>query len=148
LNIICGERFVRINSIQSLKSQHAVDFTATKQNNWRITTMSRGVGGHSPANVQKFLKGQDYPADKKDLIGTARRNKAPQEVMNLIENLPEDEFGGPQDVMKGYGEEEQKRGGNANAGAAHASGAQKSKKDGGKDAKAEDEEEDAADDDE
>jgi hypothetical protein len=30
--------------------------------------MSRGVGGHSPANVQKFLKGQDYPADKKDLI--------------------------------------------------------------------------------
>jgi hypothetical protein len=114
-----------------------------------MTTMSRGVGGRSPANVQKFLKGQDYPADKKDLIETARRNKAPQEVMKLIENLPGDEFGGPQDVMKGYSEEEQKRGGNATAGSAHTSGARKGEKTGGKSSttEAKDEEENATDDD-
>jgi uncharacterized protein DUF2795 len=67
--------------------------------------MARGVGGHSPANVQKFLKGQSYPAGKKDLLKTARENKAPEEVIEMIQNLPQDDFDGPQDVMKAYGEE-------------------------------------------
>lgn len=68
--------------------------------------MARGVGGHSPANVQKYLKGQEYPADKKALLKTARGNHAPAEVINEIEGLPDSQFHGPQDVMKGYGEEE------------------------------------------
>jgi hypothetical protein len=68
--------------------------------------MARGVGGHSPANVQKYLKGQEYPADKKGLLKTARGNHAPAEVINEIEGLPDNQFHGPQDVMKGYGEEE------------------------------------------
>jgi Protein of unknown function (DUF2795) len=67
--------------------------------------MARGVGGHSPANVQKCLKGQDYPARKDNLLQTARRNHAPHEVIETIQGLPDDEFAGPQDVMKGYGEE-------------------------------------------
>jgi hypothetical protein len=67
--------------------------------------MARGVGGHSPANVQKYLKGQDYPARKDDLLQTAQHNKAPQEVLDVIKQLPENNFGGPQDVMKAYGEE-------------------------------------------
>jgi len=66
--------------------------------------MTRGVGGHSPANVQKYLHGVNYPADKKDLVETARRNDAPDEVMETIKALPGDHYGGPQDVMKGYGE--------------------------------------------
>jgi hypothetical protein len=66
--------------------------------------MTRGVGGHSPANVQKFLHGVSYPADKKDLVEQARRNDAPDEVMETIKALPEEHYGGPQDVMKGYGE--------------------------------------------
>jgi hypothetical protein len=72
--------------------------------------MARGVGGHSPANVQKYLKGQEYPAHKQDLLKTAKGNDAPDEVIEEIEGLPDQEFSGPQDVMKGYGEEqEQKR---------------------------------------
>jgi hypothetical protein len=67
--------------------------------------MARGVGGHSPANVQKYLKGQNYPAQKNDLIKTARHNQAPKEVMDTIEGLPEADFHGPQDVMKRYAEE-------------------------------------------
>lgn len=66
--------------------------------------MTRGVGGHSPANVQKYLKGVDYPASKDDLLLAARNNEAPQEVLDTIEDLPAEEFGGPQDVMKAYGE--------------------------------------------
>jgi len=66
--------------------------------------MTRGVGGESPANVQKFLEGIHYPASKEDLINTARKNGAPREVMDLIQQLPGDEYGGPQDVMKAYGQ--------------------------------------------
>ncbi len=66
--------------------------------------MTRGVGGQSPANVQTYLKGIDYPADKEKLISTARDNQAPPEVMDILKKLPGDRYGGPQDVMKAYGE--------------------------------------------
>jgi hypothetical protein len=66
--------------------------------------MTRGLGGESPANVQKYLSGVQYPARKQDLVEQARRNQAPQEIMKMIEGFPGDEFGGPQDVMKAYGE--------------------------------------------
>lgn len=68
--------------------------------------MTRGIGGQSPANVQKYLAGVHYPCSKDDLISTAEENDAPAEIMEVIENLPADEFGGPQDVMKAYGEME------------------------------------------
>lgn len=66
--------------------------------------MTRGVGGHSPANVQKYLRDVGYPATKEDLLAQAKRNDAPQEIIETIQRIPEDNFGGPQDVMKGYGE--------------------------------------------
>jgi hypothetical protein len=66
--------------------------------------MTRGVGGESPANVQKHLKGADYPAGKNDLVKLARQNGAPKEVLDVLEQMPEQEYGGPQDVMKAYGQ--------------------------------------------
>ncbi|GGY07800.1 DUF2795 domain-containing protein [Paludibacterium paludis] len=65
--------------------------------------MTQGLGGRSPANVQKFLKGADYPASKAELLNTAKNNHAPQEVLKTLEDLPADQFGGPQQVMKAYG---------------------------------------------
>ncbi len=66
--------------------------------------MARGIGGISPANMQKFLAGVSYPASKDDLVSTARRNKAPDEILNMIERLPDGEFGGPQEVQRAYGD--------------------------------------------
>ena len=66
--------------------------------------MTRGLGGNSPANIQNYLKGVEYPADKDTLISQARSNDAPAEVMDTIQCLPRDNFGGPQDVMKAYGQ--------------------------------------------
>jgi len=66
--------------------------------------MTRGVGGHSPANIQQFLGGVQYPANKEALIEQARQNQAPREVLETIEHLRREEYGGPQDVMKAYGE--------------------------------------------
>lgn len=69
--------------------------------------MSRGVGGQSPSNVQSYLSGVSYPASKQDLMAAAKRNRAPREVLEVIEGFDESEFGGPQEVMKAYGHERQ-----------------------------------------
>jgi uncharacterized protein DUF2795 len=67
--------------------------------------MARGVGGKSPSNVQSYLKGASYPASKADLIRIAQGNGALPEVMGILEGLEDQEFGGPQDVMKAYSAE-------------------------------------------
>ncbi len=66
--------------------------------------MSHPAGGESPANVQKYLKGVDYPTRKRELVEQARKNAAPKEVLDVIQRFPDQEFTGPQDVMKAYGE--------------------------------------------
>lgn len=67
--------------------------------------MARGVGGQSPSNVQSYLAGTSYPATKQDLVQAARENNAPRDIIQILEKLDEDEFGGPQDVMKAYSRE-------------------------------------------
>lgn len=59
----------------------------------------------SPIAVSKAIKGIDFPASKEDLIEHAKQNKADKEVMEILENLPEDDFETVADVEKAYGEE-------------------------------------------
>ena len=59
--------------------------------------------------MQKHLKGQHYPAKKADLVKTARSNHASQEILDWIQDLPQDEFHGPQDAMKAFGEEDHQK---------------------------------------
>jgi hypothetical protein len=66
--------------------------------------MTRGLGGESPSNVQQYLKGVSYPADKAQLLDQAQRNGAPDEIVRMIEQFDAEEYGGPQDVMKAYGQ--------------------------------------------
>jgi hypothetical protein len=66
--------------------------------------MTRGLGGHSPANVTQHLKGMDFPASKDDLVRHAKDNGADQDVLDSIEQLPESRYGTMADVMKAYGE--------------------------------------------
>ena len=65
---------------------------------------SRGMGGDSPANVQKYLKGVDYPANKREIVEQAKKNAAPKEVLDALQHVPEQEFNGPQDLMKAFGQ--------------------------------------------
>jgi hypothetical protein len=69
--------------------------------------MARGVGGQSPSNVQSYLAGVDYPATKDDLLKAAKQNGAPADIVKIIKGFERDDFGGPQEVMKAYGEERQ-----------------------------------------
>ena len=47
--------------------------------------MTRGLSGQSPANVQKFLAGVQYPARKEDLVRQARQNQAPEDIIDTID---------------------------------------------------------------
>jgi Protein of unknown function (DUF2795) len=53
----------------------------------------------SVTDVQKALKGADYPADRSELIELAERNGADDEVVEALRNADDDSFDGPDQVM-------------------------------------------------
>lgn len=58
----------------------------------------------APIKVQKFLKGVNYPASRKVLIETAKKNNADRQVISLLEDLKVDLFNSPAEVSKAIGE--------------------------------------------
>lgn len=58
----------------------------------------------SAAELEKYLKGVDFPASKNDLLNKAKANGAPSEVIDMIKSLPHDKFNSPIDVSKAFGE--------------------------------------------
>ncbi|MBD2255527.1 DUF2795 domain-containing protein [Nostoc parmelioides] len=59
----------------------------------------------NPVQIQKHLKGVDYPASKQELIQHAQKQGAEQKIISLLEQLPEDEeYENPTDVNKALGE--------------------------------------------
>jgi len=57
----------------------------------------------SPAQVEKSLKGTHFPAEKQDLIQKAKENNANQDVLEVLENMPEKQFHSPVDISKAMG---------------------------------------------
>lgn len=58
----------------------------------------------NPIEVQKHLKGIDYPANKEDIIKHAEKQGADEELRSLLEELPENEYETPTDVNKAIGQ--------------------------------------------
>jgi hypothetical protein len=61
--------------------------------------------GGMTIEIEKALKGMNYPASKQDLVQKAKQNKANKNVIQAIENLPSDNFNSPVDVQKAWGQE-------------------------------------------
>lgn len=57
----------------------------------------------NPVQVQKFLKGVDYPASKAQLIEKATSMGADDNVRASLEQLPDEEFDTPADVSQAFG---------------------------------------------
>jgi hypothetical protein len=57
----------------------------------------------NPIQLQKFLGGIDYPADKQTLIERARSKGADDQVIKTLENLSRDRFNSPNDVSEALG---------------------------------------------
>lgn len=62
------------------------------------------MGDVSPAQVQDYLEGVDYPANKTDLKKHARGQGADQKIVELINNLPEKDYNSPIEVTKAIGQ--------------------------------------------
>jgi hypothetical protein len=73
----------------------------------RVKVMSKQNDNISPIAVEKYLKGADYPADKENLVQQAKNNEATAEVINIINQLPEQKYHSPIDVSKAVGQIEQ-----------------------------------------
>lgn len=58
----------------------------------------------NPIEVEKSLKGIDFPAKKQDLLKHAQQKGAEQDVLETIKDLPEKEFHTAADVTKAIGE--------------------------------------------
>jgi hypothetical protein len=65
--------------------------------------MARETGGKSPANVAQYFSGIDFPCEKEDLIEHAEQNGAPDEVLEVLNDMPEEEYSNMAEVMKSYG---------------------------------------------
>ena len=57
----------------------------------------------NPIQLEKYLKGVDYPANKNDLIKRAEQNGADQQVLDTLKQLPDRTFEGPSGVSKAVG---------------------------------------------
>ena len=56
----------------------------------------------NPIQIQKYLKGVDYPTNKKTLIETAKQQGADDSVCASLDQLPDEQFQTPADVSKAF----------------------------------------------
>ena len=57
----------------------------------------------SPAIVEKYLAGIHFPAEKKNLVDKAADKKAPENVMDMLNKLPNKTYKSPIDITKEIG---------------------------------------------
>jgi hypothetical protein len=57
----------------------------------------------NPIEVQKYLKGVDYPAFRSDLVAHAEEQGADDDVLDLLEQIPDNEYETPAEVSKAVG---------------------------------------------
>jgi hypothetical protein len=53
----------------------------------------------NPIELQKHLKGVDYPASRDDLVSAAESNGAPPELVDALRSAGQDTFDAPTDVQ-------------------------------------------------
>ncbi len=57
-------------------------------------------GGLPPAQIGPFIKDINYPADKKEIIQHVKNNNADSEVIDTLEELPNQKFNSSQELKR------------------------------------------------
>jgi Protein of unknown function (DUF2795) len=57
----------------------------------------------NPIELQKYLKGVDYPARRDSLLSKADENGADENIRSMLEQLPDQDFETPTEVNKAIG---------------------------------------------
>ena len=68
----------------------------------------------NPIQMQKYLKGIDYPTTKEELIKNAKALGADEDVQSALEDLPDENFESLIDVSQSLSKDEGEAGGSAN----------------------------------
>ena len=58
----------------------------------------------NPAEVERYLKGINYPAKKDELIKHAQQQGANQDVIEVLKEMRDQNFNSPVEVSKAVGE--------------------------------------------
>lgn len=61
------------------------------------------LASHSTATIAQALSGIDFPANKQKLIEHARKNNAPEETIQTLQDMPDEQYTSMADVFKGVG---------------------------------------------
>lgn len=69
-------------------------------------TAEKGATVVNPIQVQKFLKGMDYPVEKNEVLRHAKDNGADKLVMDTLDRIPDRTYHGPNAISKAIGAEE------------------------------------------
>lgn len=57
----------------------------------------------SPATIEEYLSGMDFPASREDLVQHARQQNAPHSVIATLERVDEGEYNSPIEVSSAVG---------------------------------------------
>lgn len=57
----------------------------------------------SPAPIEKYLKGIDFPSDKENLVKQAKENKAPEDILHILNQFEDKEYESAIDISKEVG---------------------------------------------
>lgn len=58
----------------------------------------------NPVQIQKFLEGMNYPASKEQIIQYAEQQGADEDIIEILQKLPGEEYETPADVSGAIGE--------------------------------------------
>lgn len=58
----------------------------------------------NPIQLEKYLKGMDYPAKKADIIKHAEQHGADENVKSALQQLPDKTYDGPTGISKAIGQ--------------------------------------------
>ncbi len=59
----------------------------------------------SSSDIERYVRGVNFPADKNELVDYARRQNAPDNVIRALDNLPNQRFNSPMDITSRMKEE-------------------------------------------
>jgi len=57
----------------------------------------------TPANAAESLAGIHFPADRKKIVDYAREHQARQDVVEILEKMPDAQYSSMADVFQGFG---------------------------------------------
>jgi hypothetical protein len=57
----------------------------------------------NPIEIQGYLKGLNYPANKEAVVARAKESHAPQSILDILNRLPSREYSRPTEISSALG---------------------------------------------